>query len=114
MTSVSNGSFAMHPFEVGTSYDREEILRFLGSKQPVSGIVYGTRSREFLAVFTGGRFGKRAGYTDGWDSDGIFGYCGQGSRGDQRLQGANAVLAKHAGTVLVFETWKPRNSWKGR
>lgn len=114
MADRSNASVAAHHFEVGTSYDREDILSFLGSKQPVSGIAYGSRNRDFLAVFTGGRFGKRAGYTDGWNPDGSFRYCGQGSKGDQRLQGANAVLANHKGTVLVFETWKPRNSWKGR
>jgi 5-methylcytosine-specific restriction protein A len=114
MTALSTERIAAHSFEVGMSYDREEILNFLGSKQPMSGITYGSKNPEFLAVFTGGRFGKRAGYTDGWDADGIFRYCGQGSKGDQRLQGANAILARHDGAVLVFETWKPRNSWKGR
>src|ERR1700730_11007054 len=101
MTVSANEGVAVHSFEVGTSYDREEILRFLGSRQPVSGIAYGIQNRDFLAVFAGGRFGKRAGYTDGWAPDGAFRYCGQGSKGDQRLQGANAVLARHNGTVLV-------------
>ncbi len=103
-----------HPFEVGSSYEREAVLQFLGSKQPMSGIVYGNEQRDYLAVFSGGRFGKRAGYTDGWDPEGIFRYCGQGSKGDQRLQGANEVLARHSGIVLIFETWKARNSWKGQ
>jgi 5-methylcytosine-specific restriction enzyme A len=102
----------VHQFEVGQSYYRESVLLFLGSKQPVSGIVYGGLNADYLAVFTGGRFGKRANYVDGW-RDGAFQYCGQGSKGDQKLVGANARLAGHKGTVLVFETWKPRNSWKG-
>src|ERR1700728_3111235 len=108
MIALSTERIAAHSFEVGTSYNREEILSFLGSKQPMSGITYGTKNQEFLAVFSGGRFAKRAGDTDGWDPDGIFRYCGQGSKGHQRLRGANAVLARHDGTVLVFETWKPR------
>ncbi len=104
----------MHPFEIGRSYDREQILAFLGSKQRQSGIVYGKANREYIAVFTGGRSGRRAGYEDGWGPDGTFLYCGQGSKGDQRLARANKVLANHRGIVLLFETWKPKNTWKGK
>lgn len=103
----------MHQFEVGQSYSREDVLLFLGSKLPMRGIVYGERGANYMAVFTGGRFGKRAGYPGGWGDDGTFRYCGQGSKGDQKLSGANARLSEHEGTILVFETWKPRNSWKG-
>jgi 5-methylcytosine-specific restriction protein A len=103
----------MHPFVRGESYDREDVLRFLGSRQNQSGIVFGSNP-SLMALFTGGRFAKRAGYKDGGGSDGVFLYCGQGSRGDQRLAGANKVLTEHQGEVLLFEIWKPRNSWKGR
>lgn len=104
----------MHPFLQGDSYDREQVLAFLGSRQPQSGIVHGTANPDYIAIFTGGRSSKPAGYEDGWGQDGVFRYCGQGARGDQRLTRSNKVLAEHQGIVLIFETWKPRNSWKGR
>jgi len=81
-----------HDFIIGQSYDRETVLSFIGSRQPI----------------------KRSGYIDGWNEDGVFEYCGQGSKGDQKLEGANAVLAAHIGSILIFETWKMKKSWKGR
>lgn len=103
-----------HPFRVGQSYAREEILPILGSKQRQSGIVYGAAEPGLIAVFTGSRHGTRAGYLDHWNDDGSFSYCGQGTKGDQRLTGANKVLVDPLRTVLFFETWRPRGTWKGR
>ena len=103
-----------HPFKVGQSYAREEILPFLGSKQRFSGIVYGAVEPGMVAVFTGSRHGTRAGYLDHWNDDGSFSYCGQGTKGDQRLTGANKIMVDPVRTVLFFETWRPRNTWKGR
>jgi 5-methylcytosine-specific restriction protein A len=104
----------MHPFIRGESYDREQILAAIGSKQPQSGIVYATDNLDYMAVFTGGRHGKRAGYQDEWAPDGTFHYYGQGTRGDQKLSGSNKILALHQGIVLLFFTWKTKKSWKGR
>lgn len=44
----------MHPFVSGESYDREDVLRFPGSKQNQSGIVFGSNLSS-RAVITGGR-----------------------------------------------------------
>jgi 5-methylcytosine-specific restriction protein A len=104
----------MHPFGRGQNYDREEVLAFIGSMQPQSGIVYASGNLDYLAVFTGGRSGKRSGYEDGWAPDGTFRYCGQGVRGHQQMTGSNKVLAEHRGVVLLFETWKPQKTWKGK
>jgi 5-methylcytosine-specific restriction protein A len=30
------------------------------------------------------------------------------------MAGLNKVLAEHRGEILLFETWKPKDSWKGR
>ena len=103
-----------HPFKIGQSYAREEILPFLGSKQRFSGIVYGSAEPALVAVFTGSRHGASAGYQDHWNDDGSFSYCGQGTKGDQRLMGANRILVDRLRTVLLFETWRPRQTWKGR
>ncbi len=103
-----------HPFKSGQSYAREEILPFLGSQQRFSGIVYGAAEPGLVAVFTGSRHGTRAGYLDHWNSDGSFSYCGQGATGNQRLAGANRILVDPLRTILLFETWRPRGTWKGR
>ena len=103
-----------HPFKVGQSYAREEILPFVESKQRFSGIVYGAAEPGLVAVFTGSRHGARAGYLDRWNDDGSFSYCGQGSTGNQRLTGANKVLVDPHRTVLLFETWRTRGTWKGK
>ena len=105
----------MHqPFKIGQSYAREEILPFVGSKQRFSSIVYGSVKPDLVAVFTGSRHGTRAGYLDHRNDDGSFSYCGQGTTGNQRLMGANRVLVDPLRTVLLFETWRPRGTWKGR
>lgn len=109
----------MHPFIKGESYDREDILDFIGSKQQVDGIVYDKDNpgRDHVAIFTGSRHGKKAGYEDGWgegEDDGIYLYCGRGRKGHQELRGANEILASHRGIVLLFETWMPHGSWKGK
>ena len=103
-----------HPFKVGQSYAREEILPFPGSKQPVSGIVYGSAEPALVAVFTGSRNGTSAGYLDHRNDDGSFSYCGQETKGDQQLTRANRILVDRSRTVLLFETWKPRGTWKGK
>ena len=102
-----------HPFKAGQNYIREEILPFVGSKQRFSGIVYGAAEPGLVVVFTGSRHGTRAGYLDHWNDDGSFSYCGQGTTGTQRLMGANKVLVDPLRTVLLFETWRPRGTWKG-
>jgi len=104
----------MHPFIQGVSYDREDVLGFIGSRQSQSGIVHSSVQDDYIAVFSGGRYAKRVGYQDGWDSDGTFRYHGQGAKGSQKFARGNKVLAEHRGVVLLFETWKPKKSWKGR
>ena len=103
-----------HLFKIGQSYAREEILPFVGSKQRFSGIVYGSAEPDLVVVFTGSRHGTRAGYLDRWNDDGSFSYCGLGTTGNQRLVGANKVLVDPLRTVLLFETWRPRGTSKGK
>ena len=109
----------MHPFTKGDSYDREDVLGFIGSKQPRAGIVYDkdNPARDCMAIFTGSRHGKRAGYADGWgegEDDGIYLYCGQGRQGHQKLESGNKILALHRGIVLLFKKWLPPGSEKGK
>lgn len=86
----------------------------LGSKQPRSGIVYGSAEPSLVAVFTGSRHGTSSGYLDHRNDDGSFSYCGQGTKGDQQLTRANKILIDKSRIVLLFETWKPRGTWKGK
>ena len=104
-----------HPFNIGQSYSREEILPFLGSNQRFSGIVYGAVEPGMVAVFTGSRHGTRAGYLDHWNDDGSFSYCGQGTKGDQRLTGApTRYWSTQFARSCSLRRGDPGDTWKGR
>ena len=103
-----------HPFKVGQSYAREKILPILGSKQLRSGIVYGSAEPALVAAFTGSRHSTSAGYLDHWNDDGSFSYCGQGTTGDQQLTRPNSILIDPLRTVLLFKTWYPPRTSKGK
>jgi len=91
------------PFELGVAYSKKDVGATLGGGNLQSGIVYGKNRPDLVAIFTGGRHSTVSGYPDDWLSDGSIRYCGQGSRGDQKIAGANKVLADPARTVLVFK-----------
>ena len=72
-----------HPFILGQSYDRTDLLAFVGSRQGQSGIIWGTAQPGVVICTSGGRHGAKAGYTDGANDDGTWTYYGQGEKGDQ-------------------------------
>jgi 5-methylcytosine-specific restriction protein A len=98
----------MHPFFLGKEYGRGRLLDFLGSKQGQSGVLWGEREPGCLICTSGGRHGKKAGYTDETLDDGSWWYFGQGQSGDQSLQNAaNSKLAVGQRSVLLFTTREP-------
>ncbi len=89
-------------------YDRVELLKFVGSKQGQSGIIWGPKDTTCVIVTSGGRGGKRAGYGDIRNNDGTILYIGQGEKGDQDPSTfANALLVKGERSVLFFSTREP-------
>lgn len=98
----------MHPFVLGQEYARSWLTEFLGSRQAQSGVLWGSREPGCLVCTSGGRGGKKAGYSDQDLADGSWWYFGQGQTGDQELRtAANAKLASGKMSVLLFTTREP-------
>lgn len=98
----------MHSFVPGVEYKRLELLAFVGSKQAQSGVIWGPREPGCLICTSGGRHGKKVGYSDEPLPDGTWLYFGQGTAGDQDLaNAANSKLASGARSVLLFTTREP-------
>jgi 5-methylcytosine-specific restriction protein A len=98
----------MQPFVHGAEYKRVELLSFVGSKQRQSGVLWGPREPGCLICTSGGRHGKRVGYSDEVLPDGTWMYFGQGTEGDQDLANpANSKLASGTRSVLLFTTREP-------
>lgn len=96
-----------HPFVIDREYLKTEIAGFLGGGNRQSGIMYGSLQTSFVAIFVGGSHSTMSAYPDELGSSDLR-YCGQGSSGDQKLSGANAVLADSLRTVLLFESKKQK------
>jgi len=98
----------MHPFNHGHEYLREELLSFIGSKQMMSGVLWGEKEKGCLIVTSGGRHGKKAGYADEELEDGGWWYFGQGSTGNHLLTNpANRRLLEGTRSLLLFTTKEP-------
>lgn len=95
-------------FISGVEYRRQALLEFVGSKQAQSGVIWGTREPGCLICTSGGRHGKKVGYSDEPLPDGSWRYFGQGTVGDQSTSNpANRKLASGENSVLLFTTREP-------
>jgi 5-methylcytosine-specific restriction protein A len=95
-------------FISNTSYERIDLLDFVGSKQNQSGILWGAKKPGCVIVTSGGRHGKKVGYGDQKNEDGSWFYIGQGSEGNQNPKSfANAILINEQRDVLLFSTREP-------
>lgn len=106
----NRGFDVVHPFRLGQEYQRGTLLEFVGSLQAQAGVIWGSREPGCVICTSGGRHGKKAGYTDGQQEDGSWVYVGQGTTGDQRIDNAaNAKLAAQQRSVLLFTTREPNS-----
>jgi 5-methylcytosine-specific restriction protein A len=95
-------------FKIEKSYERTQLLKFIGSKQPQSGILWNKEGSDSIIVTTGGRHTKRVGYSDDLQEDGSWIYTGQGEKGDQNPHSfANSLLTNQEKNVLLFSTLEP-------
>jgi 5-methylcytosine-specific restriction protein A len=95
-------------FIINEKYERTELLKFIGSKQPQSGIIWNKEGSDSIIVTTGGRHTKRVGYSDDLQTDGSWIYTGQGENGDQNPHSfANSLLTNLEKKVLLFSTLEP-------
>lgn len=95
----------MHPFVLGQEYERTQLLEFIGSKQLQSGVLWGSREPGCLIITSGGRHGKKVGYSDHALTNGCWWYFGQGQKGDHdTTNAANKRLIEGLQSVLLFST----------
>jgi 5-methylcytosine-specific restriction protein A len=98
----------MHPFIIGYEYERSSLLKFVGSRQLQTGVIWGEREPGCTIVTTGGRHGRKVGYFDEKYPDGSWRYFGQGQSGDHlKSNPANKRLLSAKHTVLLFLTREP-------
>lgn len=87
----------------GTTYKRKALVKRFGG-QLQSGI---WTPKEYQAVFLfSGDSGKEYGYSDGWTSDGVFKYSGEGQEKNMTFTGGNRAIRDHQENgkeLLVFE-----------
>jgi 5-methylcytosine-specific restriction protein A len=95
----------MHPFIRRGEYDRDELLLFIGSRQPQTGVIWGNNQPRCTIITSGGRHAQKSGYRDEKNLDGSWEYFGQGRSGDQlSTNAANRRLIGGTDPVLLFST----------
>ena len=95
-------------FQIGQTYERPELLKFIGSSQPQSGILLNKEGSDTIIITIGGRHTKRVSYSDFQNDDGVWEYTGQGEKGDQNPDRfANSLLRETDKKILLFSTREP-------
>lgn len=79
-------------FEPGRVYVRRELHDLFGGSRQ-SGISP-SATHKLIFLFTGST-GEQYGYHDGWSTDGIFRYSGEGQSGDMEFTRGNRALRDH-------------------
>lgn len=94
MASAARSEGEIPQFVLGAKYNRREEIhkKFGGSWQ--SGISPSSTSPAIF-LFTGDS-GEQYGYRDGFDSEGVFSYTGQGQLGDMEFMSGNRAIRDHA------------------
>lgn len=86
----------LHPEQLlppGATLKRREVHEIYGGRQQ-GGIGPSSKTPTVL-FFTDPASGRKHGYYDGWDADGLFNYTGEGQVGEQRLVQGNKAILKH-------------------
>jgi hypothetical protein len=100
-------------FQLGHEYLRQHILDYFASGQPQSGIIWSSGKTPLrpteVAVTSGGRSGKKAGFEDRELDDGSWIYYGQGPEGIHQNPHAagNRRLIDRSNVILLFSTREP-------
>jgi 5-methylcytosine-specific restriction enzyme A len=92
-------------FEIGKTYNRRSDIhdRFGGQRQ---GGISTPKDHPVIIAFTGAS-GLQHGYADGWTTDGLYRYFGEGQSGDMSWKGGNIAIREHAAMgedLLLFQT----------
>ncbi len=92
-------------FEPGRNYNRRtELHQPYGGQQ--QGGISTPANHQFLFLFTG-ESGEQHGYSDGWNTTGVFLYTGEGLKGDMEFVRGNLAIrdhAQHGKALYLFES----------
>jgi hypothetical protein len=91
-------------FEIGKIYNRRKDIHDIFGGQRQGGISTPAKA-PFIFLFTGNS-GQQYGYQDGWGTDNVFLYTGEGRIGDMQFRAGNKAIRDHGRDgkdLLVFE-----------
>ena|ERR1700688_914833 len=103
------------PFEMGKLYNRLQDIHEVYDGQRQGGIST-PDATPYVFLFTG-ETGEQYGYSDGWRSDGLFAYTGEGQRGDMEFVRGNRAIRDHLANgrdLLLFEATKNKGQYRFR
>lgn len=83
----------MTPFVPGAVYSRRDLHAEYGGQS--QGGISTPSAHPFLMLFTG-QSGEQYGYKDGWTTDGVFEYTGEGQRGHMEFIRGNRAILEHS------------------
>jgi 5-methylcytosine-specific restriction protein A len=93
-------------FALGRVYRRADLHDEYGGQE--QGGISTPREHPLIFIFSGSA-GLAYGYDDGWDTDGVFHYFGEGQEGHMKFEGGNAAIRDHAENeeeIHLFEKQK--------
>ncbi|CAO4141482.1 HNH endonuclease [Methylorubrum aminovorans] len=93
------------PFHEQQIYNRRQDIHAVYSGQQQGGIC--TPSKHAVIIVFTGSSGEQHGYADGWSSEGVFRYFGEGQVGDMKFGRGNRAIRDHlvdGKDLLVFQT----------
>lgn len=89
-------------------------IKFLGGQE--RGGIATPDGSAFVFLFTG-ETGEQFGYADGWRSDGVFAYTGEGQKGDMTFVPGNKAIRDHmidGRDLLLFEATPTKGIYRYR
>ena len=93
----------MPAFEIGATYRRSELHDKYGGQR--QGGISTPADQSVIFLFTGAA-GEEHGYRDGWQTDDLFWYYGEGQRGDMEFKRGNRAVAYHSDNQKVLHMFE--------
>lgn len=92
----------------GETWVRRDVHAKWGGRQ--QGGIGPSSKAPVVLFFTDPVSGRKHGYYDGWDEDGLFNYVGEGQQGDQRLVQGNKAILNHLADGRTLEGFQAKGS----
>ncbi|PRX97915.1 restriction endonuclease [Allonocardiopsis opalescens] len=92
----------------GDKLQRRDVHARFGGRQ--QGGIGPSSKAPVVLFFTDPVSGQQHGYYDGWDTEGLFNYVGEGQRGDQQLTQGNKTILNHRADGRTLEGFRAQGS----